>query len=434
MDGLVDVSTPAAAPRLLVLAPRYPYPLIGGDRLRIHHLCAALAKRYRLTLLCFCEDSAEAAAAPPPDGIYESIEVVRLPRWRSRLNCLLALPTRMPLQLAYYRSGTYARRVAELAPLHDGIVCHLIRSAEYALPYDMPRVLEMTDAISLNYKRVKTTAAPVRVRKLIYELEQARLERFERTIVDQFDTAVLVSNTDRQYLFADDAKRAGKVMVCSNGVDTQALSYQFAARPDERIVFVGNMSTLQNSDAAEWFARAVLPKIRERRPKAMLQVIGDAPRATARRLWPLPGVLVTGRVPSIAEAVAGAAVGVCPMRIGAGVQNKLLEYMALGLPSVTTSIGLEGIDAEPGRHLMLADGAEAMANAVLRLMDDRAFAQHVAQAARAFVDERHRWTAQLEPLLDQLAVLLTKKRRSRAAVRYVQSPAKHRALNPQQAR
>jgi glycosyltransferase involved in cell wall biosynthesis len=145
-------------------------------------------------------------------------------------------------------------------------------------------------------------------------------------------------------------------------------------------------------------------------------------------------VLVTGRVPSIADAVAGAAVGVCPMRIGAGVQNKLLEYMALGLPSVTTSMGLEGIDAEPGRHLMLADGAEAMANAVLKLMDDRALAEDIAQAARAFVDERHRWTAQLEPLLDQMAVLLTKKRRSRAAVRYVQSPARHRALNPQQAR
>jgi sugar transferase (PEP-CTERM/EpsH1 system associated) len=435
MDGSAISHAPTSgAPRLLVLAPRYPYPLIGGDRLRIHHLCAELAKRYRLTLLCFCEDTAEAAGAPPPDGLYESIEVVRLPRWRARLNCLLALPTRVPLQLAYYRSRTFARRVAELAPLHDAIVCHLIRSAEYALPYDLPRVLEMTDAISLNYKRVRATAAPVRLRTLIYELEQARLERFERMIVDEFDAAVLVSSTDRDYLYANDARRANKVMVCSNGVDTHALPYQFAERTTKRIVFVGNMATLQNLDAAEWFARAVLPAIRERHPDAVLEIIGNAPFAAARRLWSLPGVQVVGRVPSIAAAVAGAAVGVCPMRIGAGVQNKLLEYMALGVPAVTSAVGLEGLAAEPGRHLLLADGADAMASAVLRLIEDRTLARDIAQTAHAYVDARHRWTAQLAPLLDQVALLLRQKRRSRAAVRYAQSPAKHRALNLQQAR
>src|SRR5262245_2960348 len=197
-------------PRLLVLAPRYPYPIIGGDRLRIHHVCAQLAEHYRLTLLCFCESS-ELDAPAPPDGIFDSVEKIVLPRWQSRLNCLLALPTRVPLQLAYYWSKAFERRVAELAPQHDAILCHLIRLAEYALPFDKPRVLEMTDAISLNYQRVKQKASSAYFRSLIYGFEQSRLEAFERQIVDRFDAAVLVSQADRQFLFADDPARGEKV-------------------------------------------------------------------------------------------------------------------------------------------------------------------------------------------------------------------------------
>ncbi|HEY8519627.1 MAG TPA: hypothetical protein VIN61_06080 [Gammaproteobacteria bacterium] len=202
----------------------------------------SLSERYSLTLLSLSGDTGEAAEVPP--HVFDRIETVRLPRWQSRLNCLLALPTRIPLQLAYFWNNEFADKVAELAPEHDAILCHLVRSAEYALPYDIPKVLEMTDAISLNYKRVRETGSPTRLRKLIYSLEQSRLEAYERQIVDQFDTAVLVSHADRSFLFGDDPDRLGKVIVCSNGVDTSRLPYQFAEHPEDRIAFVGNMTTL----------------------------------------------------------------------------------------------------------------------------------------------------------------------------------------------
>src|SRR5262245_7905645 len=392
-------------PRLLVLAPRYPYPIIGGDRLRIHHVCAQLAERYRLTLLCLCEHS-DLRAPAPPDGIFESVEKVVLPRWQSRLNCLLALPTRVPLQLAYYWSKAFERRVAELAPLHDAILCHLIRLAEYALPFDKPRVLEMTDAISLNYQRVKQKASSAYLRSLIYGCEQSRLEAVERQIGDRFDAAVLVSQADRQFLFADDPARGEKVMICSNGVDTDEFPFQFSPSSSGRIVFIGNMISLQNLDGADWFARAVLPRIRARRPDAVLEVVGNCGRVEHERLAGLEAVRVVGHVKSIANVVAGADVGVCPIRAGAGVQNKLLNYMALGLPSVTTAIGLGGVGARPGAEVVVADSAEAMADAVLGLMTDRPRARVLAEAARDFVERRHRWPAQLEPLVDRLGQLL----------------------------
>jgi len=392
-------------PRLLVLAPRYPYPIIGGDRLRIHHVCAQLAERYRLTLLCFCDPS-ELDAPAPPDGIFDSVEKVVLPKWQSRLNCLLALPTRVPLQLAYYWSKTFERRVADLAPQHDAILCHLIRLAEYALPFDKPRVLEMTDAISLNYQRVREKASHARLRSLIYGFEQSRLEAFERQIVDSFDAAVLVSRADRQFLFSDDPARGQKVMICSNGVDTHEFPYQFSPASSGRIVFIGNMVSLQNLDGADWFARAVLPRIRARRPDAVLEVVGNCARLEREQLGALDAVRLVGHVPSIADAVAGADVGVCPIRAGAGVQNKLLNYMALGLPSVATGIGLEGVGARPGVDVLVADSAEAMADSVLGLMNDRPRARVIAEAAREFVERQHRWPAQLEPLVDRLGELL----------------------------
>jgi glycosyltransferase involved in cell wall biosynthesis len=394
-----------ARPRLLVLAPRYPYPIIGGDRLRIHHVCARLAERYRLTLLCFCEPN-EKASQPPPDGIFETVEKVVLPRWQSRLNCLLALPTRVPLQLAYYWSRAFERRVAELAPQHDAILCHLIRLAEYALPFDKPRVLEMTDAISLNYSRVKQRISPTRLRSLIYGLEQSRLEAFERQIVDRFDAAVLVSPVDRRFLFADDPAREKKVIVCSNGVDTYEYPYQFSQESSGRIVFIGNTTTLQNFDAVEWFARDVLPRIRAARRDARLEIVGHCGSAEAARLRAFDAVRVVGGVESIADAVSGADVGVCPIRVGAGVQNKLLDYMALGLPGVTTSVGLEGVEARPGTEVVVADSAEAMAGAVLELLNDRQRARVVAEAARSFVERKHRWPAQLDPLVERLEQLL----------------------------
>ncbi|HEX5046065.1 MAG TPA: glycosyltransferase family 4 protein [Gammaproteobacteria bacterium] len=392
-------------PRLLVLAPRYPYPIIGGDRLRIHHVCEQLAERYRLTLLCLC-DRADRDSPAPPDGIFESVERIVLPRWQSRLNCLLALPTRVPLQLAYYWSKAFERRVAELAPQHDAILCHLIRLAEYALPFDMPRVLEMTDAISLNYRRVKEIAPRTRLRSLIYGIEQSRLETFEREIVDRFDAAVLVSHVDRQFLFSDDPSRERKVMVCSNGVDPYELPYQFSAQSSDRIVFIGNTTTLQNFDGVEWFAREVLPRIRVRRPQAVLEIIGHCGAAERERLGALEAVRVVGRVESMADAAAGGAVGVCPIRVGAGVQNKLLDYMALGLPSVTTPVGLEGVTARPGVEVLLAESANAMADAVVKLLTDRHRARVLAEAARDFVERHHRWPAQLEPLVERLGQLL----------------------------
>lgn len=387
--------------RILVLTPRYPYPVIGGDRLRIHAIARELAKSHELTLLSLCV-SPEEARSKPSDAVFSRIECVVLPPWRSALNAAVALPGRTPLQVAYYRSNAFARAASRLAAGHDLVLSHLVRTAEYGKDVPGPRVLEMTDAISLNYARVRENGG-FSLRHLIYGLEQRRLRNYERQIVDRFDLSVFVSAIDRDYLFGGTPGLA-RTMVCSNGVDLTTMPFT-GRRSGTTIVFIGNMTTLQNIDAARWFADAVLPLVRRTLPEARLRVVGRIDE-NGRRLLDLPGVEIAGEVDDMAQAVANGAVAVCPMRLGAGVQNKMLEYMALGLATVSTTIGLEGLEAVAGRDVLCADAPDGFADALAGLLLDQQQRNELAEAGRRYVETHHAWAARLKPMMDRIDALV----------------------------
>ncbi|XOZ33096.1 glycosyltransferase [Halomonadaceae bacterium KBTZ08] len=374
---------------LLVVTPRYPYPVIGGDRLRIHQLCQVLSRHFRLTLLSLCDDPETLAGPPPDDGIFERVERVYLPPWRSRLNTLLALPGRTPLQVAYYRSRRFRRRVRALAPEHDGVLAHLVRTAEAVQGLPQPRFLEMTDALSLTYARVKAENGwRPSLKGYAYRLEHHRMAAYERRVVDDFDHSFMISAIDRDHLFASDPARQSRISIAPNGVDLERLPYQF--RPSNReLIFIGSLTTLPNLDAAEFMASEVLPLVRRHHPDVQLRVIGRIGTGDRERLERHDGMVVTGEVADIAQAAARGAVGVCPVRMGAGMQNKLLEYMALGLPSVSTPLGLEGLQARDGHELLLARDATGLAQAIGRLLRDRGEAEAIARAARAYIEAQH---------------------------------------------
>ena len=385
--------------RLLVLTSRFPYPVVGGDRLRLYRICVELAKDHELTLLSLCDDRTDLDAAVPDDGVFAHVERFHLPTWRSWLASLAAIPSRTPLQVAYYRSGPFAARARELASTHDGVLAHLIRTGAAVADLPGPKFLELTDAISLNYERAKDASARhwLDPRTLAYRLETGRLKPFEQRIVDRFDRSFLVSDVDLDHLFASGDPRRGRVLVVGNGVDTDALAYAFAPAGTD-VAFIRTLASLQNFDAALHFAADVLPLVRKARPATRFRVVGRIEPDDAERLGALDGVDVTGEVDAVADAVHGTAVGVAPLRIGAGVQNKVLEYFALGLPCVSTPLALEGFGAADGRDLLVAESAQAQAAAVLRLLDDRVLAERLAKSARDYVERHHSWSQVLAPL------------------------------------
>ena len=387
---------------LLVVAPRYPYPIVGGDRIRIYYICQALAEHFDLTLLSFCETKSELHAPLPNDSVFKKIERVYLPKWKSWINCLLALKSDRPLQVAYYTSKFFSQRINELAKENDGVFFHLIRTTDIAEQLHCPKFLEMTDAISLNYSRInQSTKAYSGISSFIYRLEEPRLRDYEKSIIKIFDHTFLVSEMDRQFIFNNNPSARDNVSIVTNGVDLERSPYAFSPEGKD-LVFIGNMTTLPNMDAVEYLAREILPKVRMVHPSTRLRVIGRIGAKERFRLEQLEYVRIVGEVDSVSMAARGGGAGVCPMRLGAGIQNKLLEYMALGLPSVSSTIGLEGLSARPGLELQVADEPETFSRHLIDLLSDRTRAEAMAVLARNYVAAHHSWKIVSAPMVQTI--------------------------------
>lgn len=388
--------------RVLVLTPRFPYPVVGGDRLRIYEICRELARHHDLTLLTLCESREEMTSIPPDDGVFSRIERVLLPKWRSVLNVLAALPGGMPLQIAYYQSGAFANRVQALLPEHDSCLAHLIRTGHYVRQAKIPTVLEMTDAISMNYMRIRESRNARGLKSLVYRFEAERLLHYERAVLADFAAVTLVSELDRDFLL--DGGRGDNVVVCSNGVDLDSLPFRDRRTSEPVVAFIGNMTSIQNLDACFHFAEDILPLVRGRL-QCRFRAVGRIKPGDARRLRAIEGVEVLGNVANVSDAVGNARVGVAPVRFGAGVQNKVLEYMALGLPVITSPVALEGLQARAGLDLLVAATPEEYASQLERLWNDEELRARLAALGLRYVKHAHAWVDRLHPLVDQVASL-----------------------------
>lgn len=399
-------------PKLLVLTPRFPYPPIGGDRLRIYRLCKHLASDFDLSLLSICCTPEEMQYAVPQDGVFQRIERVFHSRTKRLFGFLKVLPSRTPLQVGYYRSAQFMRRLDELAPAHDGVLAHLIRTGDYLVTCTGPRFLEMTDAISLSYSRTYNHRISNILWAAVYRHDAQRLRDYERRLIGGLDLVVFTSPVDRDFLFPHSGRE--KTLICPNGVDAEAFPFQFN-HDRTTIVYIGNMTAYHNIDAVLYFIERILPAIRHRHPQARLKVVGKIKSKMQRRLQRFPGVDVTGPVDRVPDAVRGCGVGVCPVRFGAGIQNKLLEYMALGIPAVTSPIGMEGIEATPGINLLLARSPEEWVDHVCRLLEDTELARTLAIAGRDLVERQYSWESRIAPLRAAIAKRLSDYATSRVA-------------------
>lgn len=395
-------------PRVLMLAPRYPYPPLGGDKLFLLHVARAL-RDYRVTLLSFCA-TREEMEHQPRDGVFAEIHRVFLPKWRSVRNVVPALSTSSPLQLAYYWSREFETKVQELLPRHDVAVAHLIRTGQYLAhaPRSIPRVLLMADAISLTYARMGNLPGTAPLWRFLYRTEFDRLFDYERKCPAHFDRIWLHSEIDRKFLGLD----ARRVRIVPMGIELGEFPFNPAAAGNV-IAFVGNMSSSMNRDGCIHFIREILPLLRQH-ADLRLRVIGACPERVRSQLEQYDGVEVTGTVRRIADAVEGAFCGVCPVRGGAGIQNKVLNYMALGLPCVTSAIGLEGIPAADERELFVYRTPRHAAEIILRLHHDSDLRRTVASNARALIESRFDWAPIYAEMREDIAALI-ESRASQAA-------------------
>lgn len=385
--------------KILFLTSRLPYPPFRGDKLRVFHFIRELSKKHDIILASFIEPH-ETELLKGLEPYCKRIDTVPLNKTRSYANCLAHVLSRTPFQVFYYASPAMERLVSRLVAEEkpDVIHAHLFRMAPYALGHDIPRVLDLCDSIALNYERFlkyrRDVLAP------IYRIEKSKVARYERDIVRRFDRSVVVSPVDKAYLRGGNQEDS-RVDVVSNGVDLDYFKPGPLKEPGPRVVFTGTISYFPNYDGVLYFHGGILPLVRQAVSNAEFYVVGNNPPAEVKRLAQKGNTVVTGFVEDVRPYVASASVVVCPLRAATGLQNKILEGMAMAVPVVATSLALEGIDATPGRDVLVADEPESFARAVVELLKDGERARELGEAGRRLVEEKYSWAraaAQLDTI------------------------------------
>ncbi len=375
---------------ILFLTSRLPYPPNRGDRLRAFHFLRRLSEDHEIHLVSFIASDSEREQISALAPFCKSVQVVLMPPVRSALAVLLNFWRPYPLQALYYRHPAMERLVNKTLrtiPI-DLAYIHLFRMAPY--PADHPevyRIVDLTDVISREVRR----SMPYRgsLSRLIYALEGPRITRYERRVPPAFEETWLISNADRQALA--EACPGANIQTVTNGVDTDRFFPLLADPEPDRLIFVGHMGVFHNIDAAAFLAETILPLIRRQRPDCQLTLAGAAPVPRVQNLGRLPGVTVTGFVPDLNAELNRAMVFAAPLRFAAGVQNKVLEAMAAGVPVVTSPVVNEGVGAQAGREILLAADPEGFADQVVRLLQAPSEARAIGEAGRLFVLENFNW-------------------------------------------
>lgn len=387
--------TGAPRRRVLMLAQQFPWPPRHGAATRAWGLLRALARAHDVTLIAFETEGADLGRLRT---VAQPIVAGPMPR-RSRLDRLRTLLMGHADLADRLRSAVFTSALggALRARAFDVVQLEGLEMAPYLDVLRPPHFhgLVIYDAFNVEHvlqarAGAATGAGPA---ALYSRLQAPRLRRLEAQMCRRADRVLCVSEPDASALRA--LVPAGEPTVVPNGVDVD----DFARTEDQatdgaaRLVFTGTMDFRPNADAVEWFARDVLPRIRAVRPDAELVAVGQRPGPRLQRRHGRDGVTITGAVDDVRPFLARASVVVAPLRFGSGTRVKLLEAMASARPIVATTLAAEGLAVRDGTELLLADGPEPFARAVLGLLADPAHARRLGQAGQALVRARYDWRA-----------------------------------------
>lgn len=394
---------------VLFLAHRLPYPPDKGDKIRSWHFLRHLAGRYRVHLGCLYDDPEDRRHLPVLERLCATVHAVELHPARRRLASLRGLLTGEPLSFPYFadrRLSAWVRGLARREPLdlafaYSSAMAPLIAPRALAVPR---RVVDLVDLDSEKWRLYGAEAkGPM---GWIWRREAEHLAAAEIAIAGWADATLLVSEQEAADLRQRPLVPGGRVVCVGNGVDLAAFDpHQACPLPNlvpadgaPLLVFTGAMDYRPNVDAVLWFADAVLPRLLAWRPDLRLAVVGARPTPAVRRLGERPGIIVTGRVPDVRPWLAHATLAIAPLRIARGVQNKVLEAMAMARPVLCTPAAALGIEATAGQEFAVADGAAALAAAAQALLDDLPRRQAMGAAARRRVEAVHGWQPRLAEL------------------------------------
>jgi len=387
--------------RIFVILPRVPYPLEKGDKLRAFQQIKSLSKNNEIILCALNHnpklDKQKAFGKLQP--YCRSINFIDLPRLAVPFNILRAFFKGLPLQVGYFFNGRANRRIKQLFKEYhpDHVYCQLLRAAAYGIDLPVPKTIDYQDVFSYGVKR-RVERSPFWM-KPVLKLEYKRLVAYEEKMFWAFDNKTIISYPDRNLM---QVSGKNNIAVIPNGVDYDFFKPMDANKQYD-LVFTGNMSYPPNVDATGYLVNEVMPRVWDALPETSVLLAGAKPAAKVKALEN-DKVKVSGWLDDIRDAYSSASVFVAPMRIGTGLQNKLLEAMSMKIPAITTSLANDALRAADGKEILIGDNAKELADHIIKLLQDEKYAREIAEAGFLFVRKHYSWdeaTGKLEQIMRQ---------------------------------
>jgi glycosyltransferase involved in cell wall biosynthesis len=379
--------------KICILTPRFPVPENGGDVLRINHIARYLKSQgHELLLVSFYENKVDIEEARK---LYDEIFLVKHKKIASYIYALMFFFAGKPMQCGYYYSKSFQRKFRNVIKQErpDRFIAHLLRTVPYLEKEGLyaESTVEMTDALSRTYTMTSKAKGSL-LKKIVYFFERSLIRAYENHVVKVFPKVVLVSQTDIDYL--NKRGQALSLVLHTNGVSCSDVLPE-KINPN-KICFIGNMRTLQNQDAVLWFVKDIFPVILKYNPNAVFYIVGAEPSREILALENNKNIIVTGFVDDLAGVISDSCVAVAPIRIAAGIQNKVLVAMGCGIPVIMTSLISKAVpELRTNENCFICDDENSFAKVYIEIMKDVKLRNKIRKNGFDMVQKHYSWNEKL---------------------------------------
>lgn len=374
--------------KIFVLLPRIPWPLEKGDKLRAFNQIKQLAQNNEVVLCALNDKKAnkeEAFKALQPYCI--SVTFIDISKLSILFNIIKAFFKGLPLQCGYFYNKKTHNKIKSLIEKHkpDMLFGQLLRVAEYIRHEKTPKTIDYQDVFSIGMKRRSEIASFYK--KPFFNMEYNRLRRYEHDIFNDFDVKTIISAQDRNLI---DHERKNEILIVPNGVDHEYYTPQECEKKYD-IVFTGNMAYAPNVNAVEYLANHILPLVWKQLPETKLYIAGATPDPRVKKVAS-EKIIISGWIDDMRDAYAQSRIFIAPMRIGTGLQNKLLEAMSMRLPCITTTLANNPLGAEIDKEILVGNNEHELAQHIITLLTDKEKANTLAHNGYDFVRRVYDWS------------------------------------------
>ena len=399
--------------RILFLTYRLPNSLLkDGYSIRAIGLAEILNKKYRVDLTSLYQNKKDLKDKKGLQKIFNNIFLFQKNVFSEFSGAIKGIFASSPIQEEIYFSTNMQEWIYKNYRNYDLIFCETLRTIKYIKNLKIKKVVDLIESLSLKYKRARKFVN--RFWKLVYKIEAPRVQQKEQEVFKYFDKIFISSPFDKEYLYqqATNDKQQAKIIVIPNGVKEKIINHPSSniQYPEENYIsFFGKMDYQPNEDAVWWFSREVFPRLKNKIPDLKFYIVGTNPTKKIKKLKINKNIKITDYLKNPYEILRKSKLIVVPLRFGAGIQNKVLESMALGKTIITSPIGAQGIpEAKSGEHLEVIkeDRPEIWAEKILTLLFNSRKRNDLGEKAKKLIEENYRWKKIGDKLLTEIDKVL----------------------------